>query len=103
MGKILEKIWETIKKIAEFNEKYLSISESSGSESSSSYDLPITHSFGERIPDFEECRNYNMRNLDHADLMRMKGEYNATVLGGHPGDIRDRIAIKVLEKELETV
>jgi hypothetical protein len=98
MGKILEKIWETIKKIAEFDAKYLSIS-----ESSSSYDLPITYSFGERIPDFKECRSYNTSNLNHADLMRMKGEYNTTVLGGHSGNIRDRIAIKVLEKELETV
>ena len=103
MGKILEKIWETIKKIAEFDAKYLSISESSSSESSSSYDLPITYSFGERIPDFKECRSYNTSNLNHADLMRMKGEYNTTVLGGHSGNIRDRIAIKVLEKELETV
>lgn len=45
----------------------------------------------------------NWSEMNYADLTRLKMEYNTRVLAGQPGDVRDRIIIRVLEESLKTV
>lgn len=63
MGKILEKIKETFKKIAEFDAKYLSISESSSSYDSPSYDSSTTYSRGEKMTNIAEIIELQRRGV----------------------------------------